>query len=50
VDLPDPVLVFKTIQLGLTALWAIEGPPFKQVARTIEREITLFCSGLEVSR
>jgi TetR/AcrR family transcriptional regulator of autoinduction and epiphytic fitness len=50
VDLPDLILVFKTIQLGLIALWAIEGPPFRQVARTVEREIMLFCTGLEVPR
>ncbi len=50
VDLPDLILVFKTIQLGLTALWAIEGPPFQQVARTVEREITIFCKGLEIPR
>ncbi len=46
-DLPDLILIFKTVQLGLTALWAIEGPPFQQVARTVQREITLFCKGLE---
>jgi len=50
VDLADLILVFGTIQLGLTALWAIEGPPFQQVSRTVEREITLFCKGLEVVR
>lgn len=50
VDLRELILMFKTIQLGLTALWAIEGPPFQQVARIIEQEITLFCEGLEVAR
>jgi len=46
VELADLVLVFKTMQLGFTALWAVEGPPFKQVARVVERELTLFCKGL----
>jgi TetR/AcrR family transcriptional regulator of autoinduction and epiphytic fitness len=50
VDLAELVLVFKTIQLGLTALWAVEGPPFKGVTRVMERELTLFCQGLEVTR
>ena len=50
VDLSELILVFKAIQLGLTALWAVEGPPFQQVARVVEREITLFCKGLEASK
>ncbi len=49
-DLPDLILIFKTVQLGLTALWAIEGPPFQQVACTVQREITLFCKGLEATQ
>jgi AcrR family transcriptional regulator len=50
VDVPDLILVFKTIQLGLTAFWAIEGPPFQQTARVVEQEIKLFCKGLEVAQ
>jgi AcrR family transcriptional regulator len=50
VDVAELVLVFKTVHLGLTALWAVEGPPFKQVSRVVERELTLFGKGLEVSR
>jgi AcrR family transcriptional regulator len=50
VDLAELVLVFKTKQLGFTALWAVEGPPFTQVTRVVEREIALFCKGLEVPR
>jgi AcrR family transcriptional regulator len=46
VDLDELVLVFKTKHLGFTALWAIEGPPFTQTTRVVEREITLFCEGL----
>ncbi len=49
IDLAELVLVFKTVHLGLTALWAVEGPPFTQVSRVVERELTLFGKGLEVS-
>lgn len=48
VSVADLVLVFTNMQLGLTALWAIEGPPFHGTSYAIEREITLFCEGLEV--
>jgi AcrR family transcriptional regulator len=50
VELPELILMFKTIQLGLTALWAIEGPPFEQAGRMVEQEIRLFCQGLEVTK
>jgi AcrR family transcriptional regulator len=49
-DVAELVLVFKTVHLGLTALWAVEGPPFTQVSRVVKRELTLFGEGLEVSR
>lgn len=41
------VLVYKTIHLGLTALWAIEGPPFQQTEKTLRQEMKLFCEGLK---
>jgi AcrR family transcriptional regulator len=47
VNLPDLILVFKTIHLGLTALWAVEGPPFRSTERALKHEITLFCEGLK---
>jgi AcrR family transcriptional regulator len=50
VDLDELVLVFKTKHLGFTALWAIEGPPFTQTTRLVERDLTLFCEGLEGRR
>jgi len=46
VNLADLILVFKTIQLGLTALWAIEGPPFGGTEHTLKLEMKLFCEGL----
>lgn len=49
-DVAELVLVFKTVHLGLMALWAVEGPPFRQTSRVVEQELTLFGRGLEVSR
>jgi AcrR family transcriptional regulator len=46
----DPALlipVFKTIHLGLTGLWAVEGPPFQGTEMVLEQEMRLFCEGLE---
>jgi AcrR family transcriptional regulator len=49
VPLPELVLIFKTIHLGLTALWAVEGPPFKVTEKTLKQEIKLFCQGLRTT-
>jgi hypothetical protein len=49
VSLQELILVFKTIHLGLTALWAVEGPPFRTAERVLKQEITLFCRGLAVT-
>lgn len=47
VSLADLTLVFQTMHLGLSALWAVEGPPFRNTERTMRQEIRLFCEGLE---
>jgi AcrR family transcriptional regulator len=47
VDLAQLIPVFKTIHLGLTALWAVEGPPFHGTEMVLQQEIRLFCEGLE---
>ena len=49
VSVPDLVLIFKTIHLGLTALWAVEGPPFQFTEKTLKQEIKLFCQGLRTT-
>jgi AcrR family transcriptional regulator len=49
VSVPDLILIFKTIHLGLTALWAIEGPPFQFTEKTLKQEIKLFCQGLRTT-
>jgi len=40
-------VVFKTVHMGLTMLWAIEGPPFRSMERVLRSEIHFFCKGLE---
>ena len=50
VPVPQLVTVFKTMQLGLTALWAVEGPPFSATKLTMRQEIRLFCEGLQQRR
>jgi AcrR family transcriptional regulator len=47
VDIPELVRVFNTIHLGLTALWAVEGPPFRGTEGIVRQEMKLFCEGLE---
>ncbi|HUA14292.1 MAG TPA: TetR/AcrR family transcriptional regulator [Verrucomicrobiae bacterium] len=46
IDLSQLMLVFKTMHLGLTALWAIEGPPFRQTTETLRQEMKFFCEGI----
>lgn len=43
----DVSLVFTSMMLGLFALWAIEGPPFRGANYALTREVALFCEGLE---
>jgi hypothetical protein len=38
------------MHLGLSALWAIEGPPFHGTDYAVQREIALFCEGLEARK
>ena len=37
-------------QIGMTALWAVEGPPFRATERTVQIEMRLLCEGLEGKR
>jgi len=43
-------LIFKTIHMGLSALWAVEGPPFKHTERVLAQEMKLFCEGITANR
>jgi AcrR family transcriptional regulator len=47
-NLPDLIMAFKTIHLGITALWVVEGPPFRTTERVLRRQMKLFSQGLEV--
>ncbi len=47
IEIPGLILVFKTIHLGLTALWSIEGPPFVATEKALKLEMMLFCEGLK---
>ena len=50
VDMEELVLAFKTVQLGLTGLWAVEGPPFRKSEKMVRVQMKLFCEGLEAKR
>jgi AcrR family transcriptional regulator len=47
VDVALLIPIFKTIHLGLTGLWAVEGPPFQGTEMVLQHEMKLFCEGLE---
>jgi AcrR family transcriptional regulator len=46
IDLPALIQSFKTMHLGLTALWAIEGPPFQGTIATVRHQMRLFTHGI----
>jgi AcrR family transcriptional regulator len=46
VNIPSLIQVFKTMHLGVTAIWAIEGPPFRGAEQILAAEMKLFCEGL----
>jgi AcrR family transcriptional regulator len=46
INLPQLMSAFKTMHLGLTALWAIEGPPFRQTSERLRQEMKFFCEGI----
>jgi hypothetical protein len=49
IDVGDLTMVFVNLQFGLTAMWAIEGPPFAGTEMVLRREMALFCSGIEAN-
>lgn len=48
VSLPELIMTFKTIHLGITALWVVEGPPFRTTERVLRQQMRLFSQGLGV--
>lgn len=47
VEIPELIFAFKTLQLGITALWAMEGPPFHQTEKVLRLQMKLFAEGLK---
>lgn len=45
-DLAQLIMSFKTIHLGLTALWAVEGPPFHQSKQMVIQQMQFFTKGI----
>ncbi len=50
IAIPELIQIFKTMQLGLTSLWALEGPPFRAAEALVKQEMKLFCEGLETRK
>ena len=46
----DLALVFSNLQFGLTAQWAIEGPPFLGTDYVLDRSVAAFCDGVMEKR
>ena len=46
IDVPRLILSFKTMHLGLTALWAVEGPPFTQTTHVVRQQMQFFTEGI----
>jgi len=46
IDVPQLILSFKTMHLGLTALWAVEGPPFAQTTHVVRQQMQFFTEGI----
>lgn len=46
--IPELVLSFKTMVLGLTAIWVLEGPPFIGARMLTRRHMQLLAKGLEL--
>jgi len=49
VGMPTLLNAFKVMQLGLTVLWAMTGPPWTGMADVVRTQVRLFCSGIEVT-
>ena len=46
-SIPDLILSFKTMHLGLSALWALEGPPFATARMLMQRHMALLAKEIE---
>ena len=50
VEMAALLQAFKVMHLGLTVLWAVEGPPWPHIADAVREQVRLFCAGIEVKR
>ena len=46
VDIASVIQAFKTMHFGLTAVWAVEGPPFRGTEQMLDANVRLFCEGM----
>ena len=46
IDIPQLIQSFKTMHLGLMALWAVEGPPFEQTTQVVRQQMQFFTEGI----
>ena len=49
-EIPALVEAFKVMLLGLTVVWAMEGPPWASHPETTRNQVRLFCTGIEVKK
>ena len=46
IELKQLILIFKTLQVGLTTVWAMEGPPWKASHQLARQQMRIFCEGI----
>jgi AcrR family transcriptional regulator len=46
ITLGDLILLFKTLQVGLTSVWVVEGPPWKRSHQLARQQVKIFCEGI----
>ena len=46
IALADLILIFKTLQVGLTSVWVVEGPPWKRSHQLARQQMKVFCEGI----
>jgi AcrR family transcriptional regulator len=50
VSIDDLTSAFVNLHFGLTALWAVEGPPFRGTEEALVRQVRFFCEAVETRR
>jgi AcrR family transcriptional regulator len=46
IALGELILLFKTLQIGLTSVWVVEGPPWKGSNQLARQQVKVFCEGI----